>query len=159
MIDVAAQRHILCTPDELLAFVMDIEAYQQVDRKLGRIYAVKRSGEMMLFKFKPSLAGLPSPPMWQRVVLTPGVRIDIRNASALMHKLVPFHGSFVCEAVEGGTLVTRRLRFCLPAPLCWLLDARLRRFLEEDIPLELDTAAAHLERRPTPNEVPPTTPT
>ena len=147
MIDVAAQRVIRCTPDELLSFVMDIRAYQRVDRKLARIYAVRRTDNTLLFKFRPRMAGLPLPPIWQRVELTPGVRIDIRNASRLMQAVNPFHGSFVCERVEAGTLVTRRLSFDLPWPASRLLDRRLQRFLTDDIPRELEAAARDLEPR------------
>ena len=57
------QREIMirCSPEHFLGFVMDIERYAEVDDKLGAFDWVRREGNLVEFRFRPVLPGIPGP--------------------------------------------------------------------------------------------------
>ncbi len=144
-------RTIHCTPDDFLALVMDIERYAEVDDKIWPIYWSRRTGNVLEFRFRPKLPGLPipSPKLVQRVELTPGKRIDITNAplphNKIGNRVSSFTASFVCEAVDGATVVTRTIDLTLPAPMRWFVEPILKRRLQTAVDDEIDRAKARLE--------------
>jgi Polyketide cyclase / dehydrase and lipid transport len=142
---VEARTTIKCTPEEFLELVMDVERYQLVDTKIYPVDWARRDGNVTEFKFRPKVAGIPSPKVVQRVTLTPGERIDILNAPTPMNRLAYFHGSFECLRTDGMTQVTRRMEFRINPVVRWLFKPLLRRALSRDLPQELKLAKDYLE--------------
>ncbi len=152
MVTVRMTRHIGCTPEEFLEFVMDIERYQEVDRKIRPVHRWSREGNRTEFRSRPTLGGLPTPiPVVQHVDLTPGERVDISLASAPHNRVArattDFHASFVCRRAGDGTEVTRTLTFTFPVAVRWLYEPLLRRRLPGEVAEELRAAKAYLEER------------
>src|SRR5439155_22651948 len=102
---VQMEQTIRCSPEEFLDFVMDIERYAEVDDKLGAFDWVRREGNLVEFKFRPILPGIPgpAPKMVARGRLTPGERIDVTLAplphNKLFNRLMTFAASFAVESV------------------------------------------------------------
>lgn len=130
---------------EVLAFIMDVEAYRAVDPRLRTIAWVRRSPGETVFRFRPKLMGLPGPMTTQRVVLTPGRRVDITPVPSPVDRLVGFAGLMECIEEGGTTRVRRRLEFRFARPLSWFLDPLMGRWLAKDVPAELVRLKAHLE--------------
>jgi ribosome-associated toxin RatA of RatAB toxin-antitoxin module len=141
---------IACPAEDILAFIMDVEAYKAVDPRLRTIKWVRRTENETVFRFRPELAGVPAPLSTQRVVLTPGKRVDIVQAPHPMNRMAGFRGLLECTPDGDGTRVRRRLEFRFAPPMSWLLDARVERWLAEDIPAELARLKVHLEQRSNP---------
>jgi hypothetical protein len=131
---------------EIIDFVMDLRRYQKVDPKLGTIFEVRRTGDEVVFRFRPKLLGLPGPATTQRVVLTGGNRIDISGVPAWTDALTTFAAFFQFEDADGGTWVTRKVDFRFAKPVSWLLDPVFGRWLAKDVPQELARAKSYLER-------------
>ncbi|WP_130342181.1 SRPBCC family protein [Herbihabitans rhizosphaerae] len=153
MIEVQVRETIGCTPDELLAFVMDIERYAEVDKKINPVTWTRRDGDVVEFECRPKVAGIPQPKVVQRLRLTPGERVDISLSplprNRFQHTIAKFEASFACAPVDGGTEVTRTLRFTFPAWIRWMMEPVLRRRLPAEVRDEIARAKAHLES-PTP---------
>lgn len=151
MIQVQVVETIGCTPDDLLEFVMDIERYAEVDRKIHPVTWARRDGNLLEFECRPKVAGVPQPKVLQRVRLTPGERIDIvlspLPSNRLQHAIAQFEASFECAEAEGGTRVTRTLTFRITPLLRWLLEPLLRRRLPTEVREEIQLAKRHLEHR------------
>ncbi|HEV7976206.1 SRPBCC family protein [Amycolatopsis sp.] len=136
--------------EEILGFIMDVEAYRVVDPRLKTIKWVRRGHNETVFRFRPRLMGLPGPMTTQRVVLTPGERVDISGEPSAMDRVAVFEALLECTADAGGTRVRRRLEFRFARPLAWLLDPLFTRWLAKDIAAELGRLKAHLERESRP---------
>lgn len=131
---------------EILDFILDVEAYRAVDPRLRTIRWVRRTPGETVFRFRPTLMGLPAPMTTQRVTLTPGERVDITPVPSWMDRFAGFAGLLECTPEAGGTRVRRRLEFRFPRPLSWLVDPLLTRWLAQDVPAELARLKAHLEQ-------------
>ncbi|MGH3541485.1 MAG: SRPBCC family protein, partial [Mycobacterium sp.] len=144
-------RIIQCTPDQFLELVMDIEAYAEVDEKIRPIYWSRRTGNVLEFQFRPKLPGtpIPAPKLVQRVELTPGRRVDVTNApwphNKVGNRMSSFAASFVCEPIDGATVVTRTIELNFPAPMRWLMEPILKRRLQTAVEDEIDRAKQRLE--------------
>ncbi len=150
MIRVQETAVIACSPDTLLDFVMDIERYAEVDRKISPVLWHRREGNVVEFACRPTLAGMPQPKVVQQLTLTPGQRIDISLSpppqNRIGHAMARFAASFQTEAVPEGTRVTRTLEFRVTPALRWLLEPLLRRRLPGEVREELRLAKRYLER-------------
>lgn len=133
-------------PTEILDFILDVEAYRVVDPRLRTIKWVRREPGETVFRFRPTLMGLPGPMTTQRVTLTAGRRVDITPVPSRMDRFAEFAGLLECTPEGGGTRVRRRLEFHFPRPLSWLMDPLLTRWLAQDVPAELARLKAHLEQ-------------
>lgn len=153
MVTAVVQQTIACAPDEYLEFAMDVERYASVDDKLGPMDWVRRQGNVVEFRFRPSMPGIPgpAPKMIARGVLTPGERVDVGlsplPASKLWHRLMRFNASFACEPVENGILVTRTMSAEITPAVRWLIEPILRRNLPGNIEDEVQKAKIYLEKR------------
>lgn len=131
---------------EIADFVLDLNRYQAVDAKLGRIYWVRRDGNEVTFRFQPKLLGLPGPPTIQRVLLAEdGSKILIGGQPSWTDKVAVFSAYFLFEEAEGGTWVTRHVEFRFAKPLAALLDRLFRKWLVRDVESELAGAKRVLE--------------
>lgn len=153
MISVTVERTIRRSPDDVLAFVLDVAHYAEVDDKIGPIDWVRQDGEVTEFRFRSRLPGLPgpAPKVTSRMRLTPGERIDIAfaplPANRLSHLLTRFSASFVCTPTTDGTTLARTVDVGFRGPLRWLVEPILRRTLPPDLAHELDGAKRYLERQ------------
>ncbi|RZQ61602.1 SRPBCC family protein [Amycolatopsis suaedae] len=151
MLSVTVERTIRCTPEELLAFVLDVHRYTEVDDKIGPIDWVRQDGDVTEFRFRSRLPGLPAgPKVISRMQLTPGERIDIALAppprNRLNHKVSTFSASFVCEPVDDGTRLTRTISLGFHPAIRWLVEPILRRRLPPDVEREVEGAKRYLEK-------------
>lgn len=153
MIDVKVTETIACTAEEFAHFVMNVEEYAQVDRKVGPIEWVRSSDTTTEFKFRSRLPGVPGPgpkvvSLMQRVSES---RIDIGYApppqNRVSRRLARFSAHFEWEMVDDGIIVTRSISMGLTPALCWFLEPILRRTLPLDLRQELRGAKRHLELR------------
>lgn len=151
MLTVEVTETFPCPPDELLDFVMDVERYALVDRKLRPVLWARREADVVEFAFRPRLAGLPAPKTVARMRLTPGRRVDIELAPPPANRLTKlasdFDAGFVCTPVEGGTRLVRTLNFRFRPPLRWLAEPLLRRPLTADVREEVRLAKEYIQRR------------
>ena len=154
MVKVQVTETIACTPDEFLEFVMDIERYAQVDKKISPILWQRRHGDLLEFACRPTLAGLPQPKVVQQARLTPGRRIEIELSplplNRLAHAIARFEASFVCAPVDGGgTQVTRTLEFRFSRAVRWAIEPLFRRRLPGEVRDEVRLAKQHFEQTKT----------
>jgi hypothetical protein len=156
MVKVIVEEVITCTPEEYLEFVMDAARYAEIDDKIGPIDWVRRSGNVVEFKFRPVLPGIPgpAPKLVSEMRLTPGRRVDVRYAplphNRLNHRLSRFSASFEAEAVTDGVSKVRRMISIDFAPfLRRPLESILRRRLPADVRKEVRGAKQRLENRGT----------
>ncbi|MFC4376038.1 SRPBCC family protein [Nocardia halotolerans] len=151
--DVVVEQLMKCSPDEYLDFVMDVERYAEVDDKITSIDWVRREGNIVRFKFRPALPGLPRPmpKMVLQLTLVPGERIDLMLAPRPMNKfanlVMKYSGSFVCAPVDGRTLVTSSTALDVIPVLGWVLEPILRRKLPANFQAEIEHARDYLEAR------------
>lgn len=147
MLTATAQETVKCSPDEILEFVMDIERYQLIDDKIRPVLWARRDGERVEFACRPKLGGIriPGAAVVQWVQLTPSRRIDIGLVPSIWTRLADFHATFEVTAVEGGTLVDRRLTFSFSPALRWLLQPVLAKRLPGEVQDELRRAKDYLE--------------
>ena len=140
---------IACSPDTLLAFVMDIEAYAEVDTKIQPVLWSRRTGDLVEFACRPRLIGLRQPAVVQRMQLTPGSRIDISlsppPANRLARLVADFRASFAVRAVGPGTELVRTLEFTFTPVFRPLGEALFARRLPAEVRSELALAKRHLE--------------
>lgn len=128
----------------ILELILDVEAYREVDPRLKSIRWVRRAPGCTVFRFRPQLMGLPGPLSTQLVVRR-GTRVDISALPSPNDRLAHFVGSLECAEGPHGTTVTRTLRFDLAPALAPILDARLTRWLQRDVPAELRRLKVRLE--------------
>jgi hypothetical protein len=141
---------IACTPDDFLEFVMNIDDYARVDRKIAPILWSRRDCDVVEFACRPRLAGLRHPKVIQRMRLDPRGRVDIelapRPANRIAHAAAHFEASFVCRPVPGGSDVTRSLEFHFAPLVGWAFAPLFRRRLPGEIRSELEQARKHFAR-------------
>ncbi|MFG2830739.1 SRPBCC family protein [Streptomyces sp. NPDC048434] len=132
---------------DIIEFILDLNAYKQVDAKLGKIYRTERTGNEVVFTFQPRLLGLPGPKTTQRVVLAEDQKsIKIGGVPSWTDRLAHFGAFFTFDERDGGTWVTRRVEFTFAKALAWLLDPPFDRWLRKDVAKELAGAKAFLEK-------------
>jgi hypothetical protein len=153
MLEVVVEETMNCTADEFLEFVMDVRRYAEVDDKIGAIDWAERDGDVVDFKFRPVLPGVPgpAPKMVMRVLKVPGKRIEMSLAplphNKLNHRLMSFDSVFEVEPVEAGLLVRSISTFDISPVARWLMEPILRRGLRANIEAEMERAKAYMDRQ------------
>jgi carbon monoxide dehydrogenase subunit G len=149
MYDARTTQFIRATPEAILDFAMDVERYQEIDRKIRPVRWARRDGDLTEFAFRVRLGPLVGPVVVARERLTPGRRIDITLApppfNRLTRLLTHYEASFDCVPVSGGTEVSRSERFAVRWPLRWLGGRFLRRVMPGLVREELFLAKQKLE--------------
>jgi hypothetical protein len=140
MVVVEASQVVRAGPGEVLELVMDLERYRAADRKIRRVRWVEREGDMAVACFWARFRGVPVLAT-QRMSLTPGKRIEVRNVPSWQDRIVRFEGSFECEPEDGGTLVTHRYRFDFRGPFRLVAEPLVRGWMERDIAEEVSRIA------------------
>jgi hypothetical protein len=136
MIDVQATEVIDRSAEDILGFVMDLDAYRSADHKIGKVRSIRREGDDAVVSFRSRARGLPALAR-QRMHLVPGQRIDVTNVASWQDRLVHFEGSFACEPAPGGTRVTHRYVFDFKGPARWILEPYLHTWMAQDIRAEV----------------------
>jgi hypothetical protein len=135
---------VACTPDEAIAFVLDLEQYRKADYKIGPVRWVRPDEAGAVVCFRSRMAGLLGPVVQQRVDIT-GHRMDVRTVKpSWMKYLVDFEGVFECTPVDGGTRIYHREALGFRPPFRWLFEPLLRRWLARDTPAEVNRMATLL---------------
>jgi len=149
VIRVQVVEDVSATTEQVLALVMDIERYAEVDTKIRPVLWSRRDGNRVEFACRPTLAGLRQPKVVQFLELTPGRRIDIgllpKPHNRLAHAMARFEASFDCVPTDGGTRITRTLQFTFRPALRWLMEPLLRSRLQRDVEDEIRQAKNYLE--------------
>lgn len=139
-------------PSEVFEFVLDLKRYRQADRKIGRVGPVHRNGNTGTTTFSGRIRGLPGPSGTYPFTLT-AARLEFGSPiGGPARWFLDFEGSFECEVVTDGTVVTHREVFKFKPPWRWVAEPLLRRWLETDTAEEMIRFKALVERgldRPT----------
>ncbi len=142
---------ICCRPADVLAFVMDIERYAEVDDKIRPVLWARRDGDVVEFACRPRLAGLRQPKVVQQLRQVSPDRIEIALSppprNRLARAMAAFAASVDVRDADGGTLVTRTLEFRFTPAVRWLFEPLFRRRLRAEVIDELQRARTHLERQ------------
>lgn len=135
------------SPTEITDFILDVASYRVIDPRLRSIRWVRRAPDCTVFRFRPSLMGLPAP-LTTQMVTRRGDDVEITSLPGPADAMVEFVGRLECQAGDGATLVTRTLTFDLAPAVRWLLDRRLTAWLAADIEAEMRRLKHLLEAQP-----------
>ena len=140
-----------CWPADVLAFVMDIERYAEVDGKIRPVLWARRDGDVVEFACRPRLAGLRQPKVVQQLRRVSADRIEIALSppprNRLARAMATFAASVDVRDVDGGTLVTRTLEFRFAPAVRPVFEPLFRRRLRAEVIDELQRAKIYLERQ------------
>lgn len=150
MFDARTTEFIRATPEAVLDFVMNIEDYQTIDRKIRPLRWVRREPNFTEFAFRTKVGRLRGPMLVSQERLTPGRRVDITLAPAPYNRLIRFitdyEASFECQPVPGGTKVTRSERLRFKWPMRWFVGPFVYRTMPGLVREELRLAKQKLEQ-------------
>lgn len=125
----------------VLEYVLDLDRYRRADPKIGAVKQAPGLDETGRgrARYRGKLRGLPTPVDTQDIELERWSRLTIRGAPGVWTRwFTEFEGSFACEPVDGGTMVTHTETFWFkPAPVRWLANAYLARWLHDEMPKEM----------------------
>ena len=124
---------------DIFDFILDLEQYRKADTKIDRVYSVQWESDSAEIRYSGRFRGLSTPAVRQVITIDRYRRIDVRSKpGTLAHLFAPFHGLFILEELgDGTTKVFHREAIDSPAPIKWLIEPLLRRWLEEDTPAEM----------------------
>jgi carbon monoxide dehydrogenase subunit G len=137
---------VSATPEQVLAFVLDLEQYRQADRKIVDVRSVRGDDVRGEVVFTARLRGLPTPADRQTYEVAPDRRsVEFRSVPSRWPGLLArFHGIVLCESEGSGTHVTHVERFTFARPLAWLAQPYLRSWLQRDTTQEVERMADQL---------------
>jgi hypothetical protein len=137
---------------EITDFILDVGAYREIDPRLSSIRWVRRAPDCTVFRFRPSLMGLPAP-LTTQLVTRRGDVVEIISLPGPADAIVDFVGRLECRPGDGVTTVTRTLDFTFAAAVRWALDSRLEAWLAHDVEGEMRRLKRVLEQRGEPGDV------
>jgi len=147
---VSATRDIHASPEAVLRFVLDMEAYREADHKIARVASVTgpdASGKGSA-RVWGKLPGLPAAPDRQDFTLERWSRLTLVGAPRQPGRLIfDFVGSFECEPIDAGlTRVTHAYVFTFRRPFTWI-ERRMASTLPREIDEEVERLADILDTR------------
>lgn len=149
-IKAAATTDVHATPEAVLGFVLDFDAYRQADHKITRVSSVtgpddSGHGSVQVWG---KLPGLPAAPDRQNFTLERWSGLTLVGAPRQPGRLIfDFVGSFHCTQVETDlTTVTHAYEFTFRRPFRWL-ERRMAESLASEIEQELGRLAEILDTR------------
>jgi hypothetical protein len=144
MLDIEATVVIDRPADVILEWISDLDRYRAADTKIAKV--LHQDPERV--RYRGRLRGIPTPSDENLVVHEPGRSLTFRGAPGRWtRRLLDFEGGFTCEpAPDGGTLVRHAESFGFkPAPVRFVAEAYLRRWLQHDIEAEVGRLKALIE--------------
>lgn len=149
-LNVSATTNIHATPEAVLQFVLDLDAYRQADHKITRVASVTgpdASGKGSA-RIWGKLPGLPAAPDRQDFTLERWSRLTLVGAARQPGRLIfDFVGSFACTPLDDGfTSVTHSYEFTFRRPFRWL-EQRMATPLASEIDAEVQRLADILDTR------------
>ena len=133
-------------PSAVFEFVLDLDRYRQADRKIGRVGPARRDGNTGTVTFAGRIRGLPGPSGTYPFTLEASRLRFGSPVSGLARWFLDFEGTFECETVPDGTVVTHREVFDFKPPWRWLAEPLLRSWLEADTADEMVRFKELIER-------------
>ena len=138
---------VTATPEEVLAFLWDLERYREADHKIGRVLSSQPDGDDLVVRFVPRMRGLSGPPVRQRLRRTGPHRVDITDEpGSWTARLQSFRGYLTAEPVDTGTLVTHREQLDFRGPFARVMERSLRSWLARDVREEVSRIGQLLGR-------------
>lgn len=133
---------------EVLEFVLDLDRYRQADAKITNVSAQptlgpeNRTGRA---RYRGRLRGFPTPSQWQTISLQPWERVELAtDPGQWTARVATFVGGFVCEEIDDGTTrLTHFEQFKFRAPLGWMIDRYLDRWMQRYL---IDSELPQLKR-------------
>lgn len=124
---------------DIYDFILDPERYRQADTKIARVHSVQWNGDTGELRYSGRFRGFRTPAVRQTITVERYRRIDVRSKpGTFAHLVAPFHGLFILEELgDGTTKVFHREALDPPAPIKWVVEPLLRRWLEQDTPAEM----------------------
>lgn len=118
-------------PDVILDWISDLERYRRADHKIASV----RSQNPGTVRYRGRLRGLPTPLDEQTVERKGDASLVLRGAPRWTRLFLDFEGGFWCESSPSGAtlLIHRESLGFKPAPLRWVAEAWLRRWMAADI--------------------------
>lgn len=114
----------------VLDWIGDLERYRRADRKITKV-VLQEPGRV---RYRGRLRGLPTPVDEQTVHRDGDRSLTFRGARRWTRQLLDFEGGFRCSPSGAGTTVVHYEEFGFkPAPVRWLAEAWLRRWLQRDV--------------------------
>ena len=143
MLEVHAEVTIDRSPDEILAWVSDLERYRQADTKITKV--IRQDEDRV--RYRGRLRGIPTPADENVVTRKPGRSLTFTGApDRWTRRLLDFEGSFTCEPTASGTRVVHRESFGFkPAPVRVVAEAWLGRWLQQEIEDEMQRLRSQIE--------------
>ncbi|MEA2683995.1 MAG: hypothetical protein QOK05_2323 [Chloroflexota bacterium] len=123
-------------PEAIMEFVLDVERYRNADRKIGKVHAFQRVGNVGEVRHDGRVLGLRAPAVTLAFHLTPNSRLDFVGV-AMPWPMRAFDGYFTCEPAEGGTKVVHREAFTLSPIVGRVLGPVMGAWLSRDTPAEV----------------------
>lgn len=143
MIEGVGEAVVPVSPEQALAFVLDLDRYRRADYKIGAVKWVRPDATGATICFRSKIAGLPGPYVTQRVDRA-GTRLDVRTvAPKWMNRMVTFEGVVDCTPAEGGTRFYHREALIFNGAFR-LLEPLLRGWLATDTAAEVGRVARML---------------
>ena len=130
------------SPEEVLAWIRDLERYRQADTKIARV--LRQEDDRVLYRGR--IRGVPTPADANLVELDPGRSLTFVGAPRWTRRVLDFRGSFRCEPCAEGTRLTHceELGF-KPWPVRKLAEWWLRDWLAADVEAEMARLAVLIE--------------
>lgn len=152
-ISVSATTDVHASPEAVLSFVLDLDAYRQADHKITRVSSVTGPDANGLGSVKVwgKLPGVPLPaaPDRQDFTLERWDRLTLVGAPRQPGRLLfDFIGTFQCTPIDSNrTTVTHAYEFTFRRPFRWL-ERRMEPSLANEIKQEVRRLAEILKTRP-----------
>jgi hypothetical protein len=146
MIEGIGEAIIARAPEEIIAFVTDLERYKRADWKIGRVLEVRRDGDRILMRHDGKLRGIPGPAVTLELVVDGRRAVRYHSVPTFPSRCVlTFDGGFELDEAAGGTRVVHVERFHFLAPWRWVAEPFLREWLANDVREEMTRLKAILE--------------
>ena len=138
MIEGVGEAVVLRPPEDIIAFVTDLERYKTADWKIGRVLEQRREGDRIFMRHDGTLRGVPGPAVALEMVIEGRTSVRYRSVPTFPSSAVlTFDGGFELAETGEGTRVVHSERFRFHAPWRFAAEPVLRAWLAEDVRAEM----------------------
>jgi hypothetical protein len=137
---------ILREPEDIVAFVTNLNTYKMADLKIGRVLEQRTEGNSIFMKHDGSLRGIPGPAVSLEMKIESQTKITYRAVPTFPSRFIlDFNGGFELTLLEKGTRVIHVERFHFKVPFKFVAEPFLRNWLQTDIAEEMKRLKLLLE--------------